>query len=346
MNAENANYSNYDFDDFVMDDSFINYANNKNQADILQWEKWLSDNPENKKTALDAKILIQHFSFKSKELSGDFIKDEWFKLRNRLNISDTAAPVKNIPVYRKRSWLFSSVAILTVFFISAFFYFTSSPKCEEFVDYNEIIVGKGEIKRTELPDGSVVFLNADSKLIYDRCYGAELREVYLDGEASFDVKHIEGIPFIVHTEENDIAVLGTVFNVYAHNSENIFRTSLEKGAISISHNNEKTVELKVNQTYQLLRKSNEVTVFESLDIESFSSWKNGDIVFRNLQFKYILRKLERSHNVTFNLQNQEVGMSRFTGTFTTDDDIITILKIIKLTTNFEYEIVGNTVIII
>lgn len=345
MNVENSNYADYDFDDFVIDDSFISYANNKNQADILKWEKWLSENPKNKKTALDAKILIQHFDFKNKELSGDFINNEWLKLKDRLNISESAASVKKIPAYRKRSWQYTGIATLIVLFVSAFFYFTATPKCEKFVEFHEIIVPKGEIKKTELPDGSIVFLNADSKLIYDHCYGVEQREVYLDGEASFDVKHIEGIPFTVNTEENMITVLGTVFNVYAHNSENIFRTSLEHGSISISHFDEEIVELKVNQTYQLLRNSNEATVFETTDVGSFSSWKEGEIVFSNLEFNYILRKLERSHNVTFVLQNNEVGSSRFTGKFTTNEDINTILGIIKLTTNFEYEIVGNTVII-
>ena len=345
MNAENTNYNEYKIDDFVFDDSFVSYANNKNQADILKWEKWLSDNPKNKETALEAKLLIQHFYFKNKKLSGDFINNEWLKLKGRLNISEIEVPVKETPIYRKKSWQLAGVATLVVLFVSAFFYFNSTPKCKEFVEFHEIIVPKGEIKKTELPDGSIVFLNADSKLIYDHCYGVELREVYLDGEASFDVKHIEGKPFIVNTEENTITVLGTAFNVYAHNSENIFRTSLERGAISISHNDEKMVELKVNQTYLLLRNSDEVTIFETADVGSFSSWKKGDVVFSNMRFKDILKKLERSHNVTFNLQNQEVGMSRFTGTFTTDDDIITILEIIKLTTNFEYEIVRNTVII-
>ncbi|RLD27249.1 MAG: hypothetical protein DRI54_01380 [Bacteroidetes bacterium] len=345
MNVENSNYADYDFDDFVIDDSFISYANNKNQADILKWEKWLSENPKNKETALEAKMLIQHFDFKNKELSGDFIENELDKLKSRLNIVEIEAPVEIIPVYRRRSWQFAGVVTLIVLFVSAFLYFNNSPKCEEFVDFHEIIVPKGEIKKTELPDGSIVFLNADSKLIYDQCYGVEQREVYLDGEASFDVKHMEGIPFVVHTEENIITVLGTAFNVYAHNSENIFRASLERGSISISHNDEEMVELKVNQTYLLLRNSNEVTVFETADVGSFSSWKDGDVVFSNMQFKNILKKLERSHNVTFDLQNQEVGISRFTGTFTRDDDIITILGIIKLTTDFEYEIVEDMVII-
>ena len=345
MNVENTNYNEYEFDDFVFDDSFISYANSKNPEDILKWEKWLSDNPKNQETALEAKILIQHFCFKSQELSGDFIHNEWLKLRDRLNIIEIETPVKKIPAYNRKSWQIAGAATLIVIFVSAFFYFTSTPKCEEFVNFHEIIVPKGEINKTELPDGSIVYLNADSKLIYDQCYGVEQREVYLDGEASFDVKHIEGVPFTVNTEENIITVLGTAFNVYAHNSENIFRASLERGKISISHNDEETVELKVNQTYLLLRNSNEATIFETSDVGSFSSWKDGDVVFSNLQFKDILRKLERSHNVTFNLQNQEVGISRFTGTFTTDDDIITILGIIKLTTDFEYEIVENTVII-
>lgn len=128
MNSENTNYNEYDFDDFVFDDSFVSYANNKNQADILKWEKWLSDNPKNKKTALEAKILIQHFDFKNKELSGDFINNERLKLKDRLNISEIETPV-----YKRKSWQLAGVATLIVLFVSAFLYFNSSPKCEEFV---------------------------------------------------------------------------------------------------------------------------------------------------------------------------------------------------------------------
>jgi len=345
MTVENTNYNEYELDDFVFDDSFINYVNRKNKADVLKWEKWLSDNPKNKKIALEAKLLLKHFSFKNKGQSDDFVNEEWLKLRDRLNLEEISTPVINKPVYRKKSWQLVTAAIFIVFSASIFFYFTSAPKCEEFVEFNEIIVPRGNIKKTELPDGSIVYLNADSKLIFDQCFGLEQREVYLDGEASFDVKHIDGIPFIVNTEENVITVLGTVFNVYAHNKENIFRTSLESGNISISHRDEETVELKANQTYLLLRNTNETKVFKTLDVESFSSWKEGEIVFRNIEFTAILRKLERSHNVSFNLQNKAIGRSRFTGVFSIDDDINTILGIIKLTANFEYEIVQDTVII-
>ena len=86
MNTKNTNYSEYEFDDFVFDNSFVSYANNKNPEDILKWEKWLSDDPKNKETAIEAKILIQHFCFNDQNLSGDFIQNEWLKLRDRLNI--------------------------------------------------------------------------------------------------------------------------------------------------------------------------------------------------------------------------------------------------------------------
>lgn len=345
MNVKNTNYCDYKFDDFVFDDSFINYAINKNQTDIIKWEKWLSQNPKNKKTAIEAKILIQRFRFKNKELSSDFIKDEWLKLKNRLNINEIALPVKKITVIRRNFWQYAAAASLILFFIGAIYYFTYGPKCEEIAEYHEFIVPKGEIKKTLLPDSSLVFINSDSKLKYNNCFGEEQREVFLEGEASFDVKHNAEKPFIVHTQENDITVLGTSFNVYAYSNENIFRASLERGKISVSHNNEETVELRVNQTYLLLRNSNESKIFETSNVQSFSSWKEGKIIFRNLQFTAILRKLERSHNVIFNLQNKEVGNCKYTGTFTTEDDINTILRVMKLTTLFEYEIVNDTVII-
>ncbi len=121
--VENTNYNEYDFDDFVFDDSFISYANNKNQDDILKWEKWLSDNPKNKKIALEAKLLIQQFCFKDKELSNDFVNVEWLKLKDRLNISEIETPVKKTPVYRRKPWQFAATATLIVLFCKCIFLF-------------------------------------------------------------------------------------------------------------------------------------------------------------------------------------------------------------------------------
>jgi transmembrane sensor len=182
-------------------------------------------------------------------------------------------------------------------------------------------------------------------LKYDSNFGKKRREVFLEGEAWFDVKHDKKKPFIVHTQENDITVLGTSFNVYAYPSENTFRTSLERGKISVSHSDIETVKLKENQTYLLTKNSLKPEICESENIQSYSSWKEGETVFRNQPFSEILRNLERTHNVAFNLLNKEVGSIKFTGNFSTKDNISTILEVIKLPMAFEYVIVNDTITI-
>ncbi len=345
MNGKNTRCNDYEIDDFVCDDSFINFATNKNQDDVTKWEEWLLGNPKNRQTAKEAKLLIRHLRFNKQKLSSNFVLCEWLKLRDRLNLNEIKPPVKKRTVFKRKIWQYAAAASLLLFFVSVIYYFTLIPKYEEVVDYHEIIVPKGEIKKILLSDGTLVFINSYSKLKYDNCLSREQREVFLEGEACFDVKHNAKMPFIVHTQENDVTVLGTAFNVYAYPNENIFRASLERGKISVSYNNEEAVELEVNQTYLLIRNSKQTKIFESANIQSYSSWKDGKIMFRNQRFTDILRKLERSHNVIFNLQNKEVENCKYTGTFTTDDDINTILGVIKYTTPFEYKILNDTIVI-
>lgn len=338
-------YDNYKFEDFICDESFINFAAKKNQLDEAKWEKWFLGNSENKQTALKAKLLIRHLRFKDQELSDDFVKAEWLKLKNSIKIYEGIPAVKKITFLRRKIWQYAAAASVLLLFIGVFYYFSLPPKCEEVVDYNEVVVPKGEIKEILLCDGTLVYINSDSKLKYKKSSGEKQREVFLEGEAYFDVKHNANKPFIVHTKKNDITVLGTAFNVFAYPDENIFRASLERGKILVSHIDKEVVELEENQTYVFNKDNNTSEILETSNIESYSSWKHGIFVFHNQRFIDILKKMERSHNVIFSLQNVEVGNSRFTGTFTAQDDIVTILEVLKIPTPFEYEILVDTILI-
>lgn len=345
MNSKSILNTKYKFEDFVLDDSFVNFATNKNQADIAKWEKWFLQNPENSEIALKAKILISQLRFKKQELSDDFVSDEWLKLSIRLHLHEISQPRNNRTIFIKRMGQYAAAVSILMLFASAFYYFTSSSKKDRNIVYQELIVKKGEVKNVLLSDGTMVFINSDSKLKYEENFGEKPREVYLEGEAWFDVNHNADIPFIVHTQENDITVLGTAFNVYAYPNENTFRASLERGKISVSCCNNETVELKENQTYLFFKNSKETKICDTENTQSYSSWKVGETVFRNQPFTEILLNLERSHNVTFNLLNEKVADIKFTGNFSTKDDIITILEVIKLPMAFEYEIVNDTIII-
>ena len=335
----------YQFDHFILDDSFVNFVLNKKQADILKWEQWFLQNPKNKETALEAKAIILTLRFKKQELSGDFVYSEWYKLNSRLHLEKTTTPLYNRKILRKKIWQYAAVASILLFFAGAIYYYTSSHKSQEVLYSQEVDVPKGKINKIILPDSTLVYINADSKLKYSNFSGQQNREVFLEGEAYFDVTHDAKKPFIVHTAENDITVHGTAFNVYAYPAENIFRTSLERGNITVSHNKEKAVLLKVKQTYIFNKESKQSSVIETPDVTSCSAWKDGIITFRNQRFADMLHTLARTCNVTFELHNKKVGNIRFTGSFSSNDNIDLILGVVKTTTPFDYERFQDTIII-
>jgi len=345
MHDKNLGYEDYKFDNFVFDDSFINYATDANQLDVTKWEKWLSQNPKNKETAIEALMLIRHLRFKKQELSSEFVNNEYLKLKSRLYLNETKRPLKKRTVFIRKMWQYAAAASILLLFVGAIYYFTSTPKHEDLVAYHEIIVPKGQIKKVFLPDGSTVYINSDSKLRYSSFSDKDKREVYLEGEAYFDVKHNPKKPFIVHAQEKAVTVLGTAFDIYAYPDENIYRASLERGEISISENKEVIADLEVNQTFVQIKCSKQWKISETANIKSFSSWKSGKLVFTDQKFTDILRVLGRTYNVNFKLQNKKVGGYRYTGSFTTKENIAFILGVIQLTTPFKYEIINDTVII-
>jgi len=345
MDGKSKQLNNYKIEDFISDDSFINFATDKNQHDIAKWKKWLLGEPKNKQIAINAKLLICNLRFTKQEVSSDFITSEWNKLRVRLNLNIPEQKKNKRNIFKRKIWQYAAAASFLLLFASAIYYYSSAPRNTEIVNYKEVIVPKGEIKKILLPDGTTIAINSDSKLKYDQNFSGEYREVFLQGEAWFDVKHNSKKPFVVHTHENDITVLGTAFNICAYPDENIFKTTLERGKITVSHNNEKAVELGVNQTYIFIKDINKQEIVETNNIETYSAWKDGVLVFQNQKFDCILRKLERSHNVIFNIKNTEVENCKYTGTFSAKADIVSILDIMKLPTHFKYEILADTIIV-
>jgi len=345
MKNEKLPLEEYRFDNFILDDSFINFVLNKKQADVLKWEKWLAQNPKNKAIATEAKKAILTFRFKKQALSDDFVLAEWHKLNNRLHLNKAITPLHNRKILRKKLWQYAAVASILLLFAGAIYYYTSSHKPREVLYSQEVEVPRGKISKIKLSDSTLVYINADSKLKYSNFSGQQNREVFLEGEAYFDVTHNSKKPFIVHTAENDIAVHGTAFNVYAYPDETIFRTSLERGKITVSHNKGKAVLLKVKQTYIYNKESKQSSVIETPDVTSCSAWKDGIIIFRNQRFADMLHTLARTCNVTFELRNKKVGNIRFTGSFSSSDTIDVILGVVKTTTPFDYERFQNTIII-
>ena len=229
---------------------------------------------------------------------------------------------------------------------------------------HEISTRNGSRTRVSLPDGSVVWLNAGSKLVYDKNFDRELREVTLTGEAYFDVMKDERKPFVIHAGKMNIKVLGTLFNVKSYPGENITEASLIRGSIEVTikdRPSEKII-LKPNEKITLSNdpvqtnigttqplKNEPIVAISHLNYETKdstyieTSWVENKLIFRNESFKDLAVRLERWYGVTIQFENEKVQQLRFNGSFIRIESIHQAMEALKITGDFKYSITDNII---
>ena len=215
------------------------------------------------------------------------------------------------------------------------------------LEFNKLTVPYGKRFKLELSDGTIVFLNAGTTIRYPRFFSdPESRQVYLNGEAYFKVTRNEEQPFIVNTEEMNVQVLGTRFNVSSYGNENNTSVVLEEGSVGVyepfeTFNKEENIIITPGQQAVI---QNEIFTVQEVNVEKHIAWTEGRLYFVNDRFEVIIRELERHYNIRIENNYPELNNARYTGTFLTET-IIEVLNTFKENTQFEYKIEGDVVII-
>ena len=206
-------YQEYTTADFVNDESFTNYVKASDPQAALFWEKWIHDNPSCLEKVNEAKEIIDLLS-----LGKDPLKEEFYEsLKNRIESTIAGQRTDYPVVVRNNSSFYKIAAILTGLVIGTGLLFYITKKSENMALLT-VSAPYGQTKTLLLPDSSTVILNANSSVKYPEKWDKQNRQVWLTGEAHFQIKHIElknqlPVPFTVHANLTDINVLGTVFNV-------------------------------------------------------------------------------------------------------------------------------------
>jgi ferric-dicitrate binding protein FerR (iron transport regulator) len=187
----------------------------------------------------------------------------------------------------------------------------------------------GSQVKTILPDGTTVWLNADSRLTYSQEPGSNKRKAYLIGEGYFEVVHDENMPFIVQAGDLQINVLGTKFNVRNRLDDREATVSLLEGSVSIASSitPSEIITIEPNQKVFFNRESGNVHLTDV--IASFTiDWTRGYLFYDDVLLADIARDLERSYNVNITVHPDVAGL-RFFGRFSrvekSIDEIMTIL---------------------
>jgi transmembrane sensor len=181
---------------------------------------------------------------------------------------------------------------------------------------NTLVIPYGSRTDITLADGTSVWLNAGSRLIYPSRFVDKTREVFLTGEAFFDVKKNDKQPFVVKTVDVKVEVLGTRFNVSAYPEDYSIQTVLVEGKVFLKETGaglfKKTIQLVPGQRAYFNRKSKETSV-SKVDVEPYILWTQGLFSFSNTDFNRITKKLERYYDIVFHYDNPMKGTIQITG---------------------------------
>ena len=273
-------------------------------------------------------------------------------------------------------WLASLIACITL--IGVFFYFNNkNTKSLAAVQNNatnksEVSTKNGSRTKIQLPDGTMVWLNGNSKLAYDNIhFGEGIREVTLIGEGYFDVVKNKEKPFIIHTAKMDIKVVGTSFNVKCYPDEKNTETSLIRGSIEVTLKNRKEKIMlapseklvisnddpanvhKLENDNKQPRKAiaskpfitlQHLTIMGDDSVVVETAWVQNRLVFSSETFEDVAQKMEKWYGMHISFTNKKIRTEKLTGSFE-KETVNEALSALQLTTHFKYKINNDTIII-
>jgi transmembrane sensor len=284
------------------------------------------------------------------ELDG-FMKENWDAIEARAGdvqnkellgrIHHQIALIENKSTHRSIRFYQVALRIAAVLIVgliatTAFLYNYTNQFSQQ-LDVRHISTPKGAKTNFQLPDGTSVWLNSGSEIIFAGNFEKD-RKVKLKGEAYFDVVK-SGRTFQISTEYGNILVLGTAFDVKAYSEDN-FITTLERGSLEVNtiSGKEKHILKPGNQSF--LDENNHLKIQE-VDIREFTSWKDGKLMFKRKSLEEVVKMLELWYNVKIELEAKETKQLWFTGTIEMET-ISEVLEIIKTTIPIEYSFDSKT----
>lgn len=305
------------------------------------WLGWLSDNQGKKAIADQSRSVIQRLNFKEYK-PGPVSKQRIFE-----RVKQDAQPQEKT-ILNRRIWLLAAVLLFTAGIVAALLYFNDTPgeqKASGPVATNVTLKQSndpGERTQHILPDGSIVDLNAGSVLEYPQSFDAGTRTVKLNGEAFFEVTHDSSRPFKVATENFEVVVLGTQFNI---NTKQISPTvALVEGKVRLDADASTSLELSPSQM-ALFNKGNRSFTTTSFDPRAVTGWKDGYLVFREASFSKVLKQLHAWYGVEIAVRNAPTSTDwSYTASFR-QESLENVLQSMSLLRHFEYQIKNDSLIL-
>lgn len=354
-------YDEYSAADFATDGFFIRWVKNPDDESEWFWTSFIEENPSCRDEVAAARKLVCLFDSPVSNLR----EDEFDTMRSSLLMALLARRGEHR--YSKATprrgftkagtvWMrgAAAVIVISVVALAAFFLrgegnLRSLTQTSPATVIEKKVNPPGQKSVLFLSDGTKVWLNAESRISYVKDFsGANTRDVYLEGEAFFDVSHNADKPFIVHTSTIRIKVLGTAFNVKCYADENTIETTLVRGKVRIEQsdtkgNRIKGVELRPNQQAVFDKESKVININQVVAHKS-GVWKQDRLVFDEESIDNVILQLEKWFKVKIHVANKGNLDCRMTATIE-KESLEEVLKLMETTNPIHYTVEGDDVFI-
>lgn len=357
-------------EDLVCDESFQQYCLGSNLSDQLLWQEWLSVHPDRTEDFESARKLVNLLSLNQGSRLQQ-LKDLRAGIKQREGLQHSLAEVLSakvrtpVPVRFSKLYQYISGAAAAILVLTSIYFFQTRAKnslkqepISSGTEITQVISSGQELRKTfVLPDGTMITLAKGSSIEWRAKFNVERREIWLKGEAFFDVKHDASRPFTVHTEFDDVRVLGTVFNVSAYPNAKAMETFLIKGSVRV---NSKQYEgyyviLKPNQKLISNKSANIVTdnnPAAHFKIKSAASdlsskelnWVKNRLDIEDQPLSEIVLKLQNWYGIEIVIKDESVKNYRYSGIFE-NETIVKTLEALQLSYPFTFKLEQNKILI-
>lgn len=340
-------YKDYDLKDFLKDDYFIQWVTNAQSGSNHFWDNWIRNHPEKNKVVAEAKQLILSVNYSQ---SFDLSEKEYTDLLEGI-LRDEIKGNRN---YSKTTWLTNRanlgwigwVAAMIIVSVSIYSYSLSEAKSIDKesspLAYIDKSTSQGQKSSMKLRDGTVVKLNSNSKIRFPETFSNTERVVYLEGEAYFDVAKDASRPFSVVTGGITTIALGTSFNVNSSNSVENVKVALVSGKVEVKDDEGSSVILRPNEmvTY------NEGKINKELfNYNQEIAWSEGKLYFKEKSLQKVFEELEEWYGFDCEFELNTPIKGKYSGEFVNNPSLERVLDGISYASNFNYEIIGNKILI-
>ncbi|HCI71029.1 MAG TPA: hypothetical protein DHV30_10715, partial [Balneola sp.] len=317
--------------------------------------EWLSKSSKNRETMKEFEKLWEasgHSDFSEDVFDSNL---EWVVLQHRIEDETLNFNKKSVnrstwlslynpilPTLSKVAALFLVAAVVGLFFIDRFYVEEVQPVEPAF---NEISMDKGYRGGVTLSDGTKVYINSDSKIIIPKVFKSNKREVFLEGEAFFEVAKNPNKPFLIRTKGAIVEVLGTSFAVRNYPGDNIIQTVVSEGTVSFSSDNKSInngVILTAGNLGRLNLDNNEIKTEHVSDIDFYLSWKDGYLTFQNEKMKEVAKQLERKYDIEVVFDSKEIADMKLTAELRSRS-LVRVLETISMSLKIDYTLLHDRV---